>query len=609
MTDAFSVEDHPIVLMRPRIAEPRSWVQHIPFAYLAIDLLRPRLLVELGTHSGNSYLAFCQAVEALGLDTRCVAVDTWKGDGHSQHYGEAVYEQLEAYHRPRYSRFSTLLRSLFDDALTEFEDGSIDLLHIDGFHTYEAVKHDFETWLPKLSDRAVVLFHDVAVKERGFGVGRFFEEIGGRYPAAAFSHGNGLGIVLVGEHVPSAGRAFVEALRLRHDQVAGFFEALGRRIEDQSGALDVAPVPADCRLYYRAEGEDYGEDRQICISRDMASARTLYRFRLPDDVRADFVRIDPAEAGGVFGIERLAFIGGDGGEGVEEDVAALVAAVQGEPLPARPGVPVRWLGLRSDPSIELRVPEGWRVASGSGDSGEGTRIVELTLQYEAVLDDPAGIAMMNFIADTLAARRRDHQESLAELGRRLPLDIGHLGNLLGDATSRLSEIERRMPLDVAHLGNLLGDATSRLSEIQRRMPLDVAHLSNLLGVVEAATAASLSRANEMAPRLARTASDAAETAEAIAALHDRVIEESGHLRAAVPELKESVATVSTTMGGLKSGVESLSHELDMVSQALHQITRAIESRVEHVARIAEQTREDQAVVREWVERRRWWRWW
>ncbi|MEI2642880.1 MAG: class I SAM-dependent methyltransferase [Candidatus Nanopelagicales bacterium] len=47
---------------------------------------------------------------------------------------------------PRYPGFSYLMRMYFHEALDHFEDESIDLLHIDGLHTYDAVKEDFTTW-------------------------------------------------------------------------------------------------------------------------------------------------------------------------------------------------------------------------------------------------------------------------------------------------------------------------------------------------------------------------------------------------------------------------------------------------------------------------------
>ena len=114
-----------------------------------IAVHRPRVIVELGTHYGFSYLVFAQAVKRLGLAARCFAIDTWEGDEHTGFYGDSVFAELSEYHNRHYSDFSQLVRATFDRALGQFEDGSVDLLHIDGRHFYEDVKHDFETWKPR----------------------------------------------------------------------------------------------------------------------------------------------------------------------------------------------------------------------------------------------------------------------------------------------------------------------------------------------------------------------------------------------------------------------------------------------------------------------------
>jgi len=187
-----------------RLGVDSAWYGHVPFAHWLVCNIKPRVLVELGTQHGVSYAAFCEAVARLRLPTACYAVDTWTGDEHAGFYGDEVYQDLVHFNSARYASFSELLRSTFEEAAVYFADNSIDLLHIDGFHTYEAVKHDFESWLPKLSERAVVLFHDTNVRERSFGAWRLFLELRQRWPAFEFLHGHGLGVVAVGTDVPAA---------------------------------------------------------------------------------------------------------------------------------------------------------------------------------------------------------------------------------------------------------------------------------------------------------------------------------------------------------------------------------------------------------------------
>jgi hypothetical protein len=196
----------PLFWRAERLGTSSAWWQHVPFAHWLVAEGRPRLLVELGSHGGVSYAAFCNAVRRTGLDTRCFAVDTWQGDEHAGHYDETVFADLSRYHDAAFSDFSQMLRCTFDTARERFAPGSIDLLHIDGLHTYDAVRHDFESWLPLLSDRAVVLFHDTTERQADFGVWRLWAELAQRYPAFEFAHGHGLGVLCVGADAPEAVR-------------------------------------------------------------------------------------------------------------------------------------------------------------------------------------------------------------------------------------------------------------------------------------------------------------------------------------------------------------------------------------------------------------------
>lgn len=227
---SFNLFDHPIVFSTVKwLSSASAWLEHTPFAMLLTDLARPKVFVELGTHAGVSYCAFCQAVEELALTTRCFAIDTWQGDAHTREYPDHVLQNLRGYHDPLYASFSTLLKKTFDEALGDFADGSIDLLHIDGLHTYEAVKHDFESWLPKMSDAGIMLFHDTAERREDFGVYRLWEEISPHYPSYEFKHGHGLGILAVGKNPPALALDFITDANARREVYGRAFMALGSR--------------------------------------------------------------------------------------------------------------------------------------------------------------------------------------------------------------------------------------------------------------------------------------------------------------------------------------------------------------------------------------------
>jgi hypothetical protein len=212
------------------LKEPYSWVGHIPFATWLVCVAKPRVIVELGTHSGNSYFAICQAVKQYETGSKCYAVDTWQGDAHALSYGEEIYDMVRKNNDENYASFSKLLRMTFDEALFHFEDHSVDLLHIDGLHTYEAVKHDFETWLPKLAPGAIVLFHDTNVRRDDFGVWKYWAELKAQYSdGIEFLHSHGLGVLQIPDEPEQNETKFsLKALTTRE---VDFFSSIGKRFD------------------------------------------------------------------------------------------------------------------------------------------------------------------------------------------------------------------------------------------------------------------------------------------------------------------------------------------------------------------------------------------
>jgi hypothetical protein len=210
---------------------------------------------------------------------RAWGVDTWAGDPHAGHYGDEVLRTLRVQHDPRYAGFSTLLQKTFDEALADVPDASVDLLHIDGLHTYEAVRHDFETWHPKLSERAVVLFHDIEVRQGDFGVWRYWAELTARYPSISFAHSNGLGVLLVGHDAPPVLRA-LSADADGQQAARRYFTALGERFELRAQALHQASLMQDLEARMQRDaaalekqGDWIGQQDQKLLEAERRQAR------------------------------------------------------------------------------------------------------------------------------------------------------------------------------------------------------------------------------------------------------------------------------------------------------------------------------------------------
>ncbi len=296
-----SDELHPLMRVYP-------WVGHRGFGYDLVRFMRPSRLVELGVHWGTSYFAFLQAMHDEKIVGECVGVDTWRGDGHTGPYGEDVYKNVTDTVAKFFSAERTrLLRMTFDEALAHVDDASAELIHIDGFHTYDAVAHDFETWVHKLAENGVMLFHDTA-DDTGYGSAKFWGELSGKHPSLSFPHSWGLGVLfpkgdalyrrLIAQNIGDKARVY--EFRARHE-----LASIERDDNKRMAVERLAAIENQSRMI----GERDGLIKSL--QRDVAEARSNTEARAGEqrDARATIERMSrELRSASELAVERLGAI-------------------------------------------------------------------------------------------------------------------------------------------------------------------------------------------------------------------------------------------------------------------------------------------------------------
>jgi hypothetical protein len=170
----------PLPAFIPRYLSPQvpgEWFGHLAFARDLVAALRPALLVQLGTVSGDSYFGFCQSIVELGLDCVCYGVLAPGSDS----------SPLASYNATHYEAFSHLLDG--DEAARSFSENSIGLLHV------RAIEH-LNDWLPKVAPGGFVLIDGITARDTGSDAWRAWERMESAFPDHfAFHHGGGLGVL------------------------------------------------------------------------------------------------------------------------------------------------------------------------------------------------------------------------------------------------------------------------------------------------------------------------------------------------------------------------------------------------------------------------------
>jgi predicted O-methyltransferase YrrM len=146
----------------------------------AAGKMRPKVFLEIGTHTGGAFFVLCQM---CAPDATVISMDLpGAGEvyGRTPPYREFLIRNMK---RPsqRYSRIlgDSHSSEAFEKLKQVLSGRSIDLLFIDGDHSYEGVRTDFEMYSAFVRPGGLIGFHDIVrpAHDPADEVYKFWEEL------------------------------------------------------------------------------------------------------------------------------------------------------------------------------------------------------------------------------------------------------------------------------------------------------------------------------------------------------------------------------------------------------------------------------------------------
>lgn len=151
--------------------ELRELLQHI-------DDRNPETVAEIGTFDGGTLYLWTRYFESAQV---FVSVDVDYGDSmRLKFYREFTERQLHFIERESQSECTV-------NRVSTITDEKLDFLFIDGDHSYEGAKRDFELYRPLMSDDGVIALHDIRTTE-STGVPELWDEIRAEYATSEIFH-------------------------------------------------------------------------------------------------------------------------------------------------------------------------------------------------------------------------------------------------------------------------------------------------------------------------------------------------------------------------------------------------------------------------------------